>query len=142
MEQDWFEVQWHLGKVQVTRQSGKRSRPRPGNVLVKMISCGICAADVRAITGNKSISEQQGRYIIPGHEGFGRVITAGRKVTHFQPGVERPESVDCPGVVPARFHKDVHVLSVPRLPRPPADAVGPRQDEGDLLFLEDLEYAV
>ncbi|TMC20884.1 MAG: hypothetical protein E6J34_11300 [Chloroflexi bacterium] len=86
MEQDWFEVQWHLGKVQVTRQSGKRSRPRPGNVLVKMISCGICAADVRAITGNKSISEPQGRYIIPGHEGFGRVITAGRKVTHFQPG--------------------------------------------------------
>jgi hypothetical protein len=57
-----------------------------------------------------------------------------RKTAHFQLRVECPEGVHRPGVVPACFHEEVHVLSAPRLPGPPGDAVGARQDEGDSPF--------
>src|SRR6266480_6220646 len=61
----WFEVQRHLGRVNVARQNGGLPRPQSGEVLVKMVACGICGADIR------SVSRQVGYATTLGHEGVG-----------------------------------------------------------------------
>ncbi|MFL5592415.1 MAG: alcohol dehydrogenase catalytic domain-containing protein [Ktedonobacteraceae bacterium] len=86
MSEQWFEVQWHLGRVQVARQSGSWRQPPPGYVLVSMAACGICGADIRVITGNKAASGDPNRYVTLGHEGSGRVVAVGDAVTCLRPG--------------------------------------------------------
>jgi threonine dehydrogenase-like Zn-dependent dehydrogenase len=85
MSEQWFEVQRHLGRVQVARQSGNWRQPPPGYVLVNMVSCGICGADIRVITGNKTASGDPNRYVTLGHEGSGRVVAVGDGVTCLKP---------------------------------------------------------
>lgn len=86
MIHEWFEVQRHCGTLQVTRQRGLHPLPESGHVLVQMISCGICGTDIRAMNGNKSIQGKKESYLIPGHEGVGRVLSVGHHVTTVQPG--------------------------------------------------------
>ena len=77
MSRQRFEVQRHLGQVYVARQSGDVPRPRLGEVLLKMVACGICGADIRVMTRNKAASAEPDRYVTLGHEGVGRVIIPG-----------------------------------------------------------------
>jgi L-galactonate 5-dehydrogenase len=86
MLQQRFEVQRHLDQIYVARQSGDIPRPQAGEALLHMVACGICGADVRVATGNKSTSGEPGCYTTPGHEGMGRVIALGSDVPGLQPG--------------------------------------------------------
>ncbi len=83
--QQWFEVQRHIGQVQVARQSGNWPCLQTGQVLMKMLACGICGADIRAVTGNKLTSGNPDRYIMLGHEGVGVVIAVDNDVTGLKP---------------------------------------------------------
>jgi 2-desacetyl-2-hydroxyethyl bacteriochlorophyllide A dehydrogenase len=64
----------------------------PGEILIKVEACGICAGDVKAYLGAPSFwgDETQPAYIkapvIPGHEFIGRVVELGEGVTGFEVG--------------------------------------------------------
>ena len=64
----------------------------PGEILVKVEACGICAGDIKAYTGAPSFwgDATQPAYIkapvIPGHEFIGHVVELGEGVTGFEPG--------------------------------------------------------
>lgn len=86
MLQQRFEVQRHLDQIYVARQSGGVPRPQAGEILLHMVACGICGADIRVATGNKSASGEHERYTTLGHEGIGRVVALGSHVPGLQPG--------------------------------------------------------
>lgn len=48
-----FEVQRHLDLVYVARQSGDVPQSGPGEVVLQIVACGICGADVRVVKGDK-----------------------------------------------------------------------------------------
>lgn len=64
----------------------------PGEILIKVEACGICAGDVKAYLGAPSFwgDETQPAYIkapvIPGHEFIGHVVELGEGVTGFEVG--------------------------------------------------------
>jgi 2-desacetyl-2-hydroxyethyl bacteriochlorophyllide A dehydrogenase len=64
----------------------------PGEILIKVEACGICAGDIKAYTGAPSFwgDETQPAYIkapmIPGHEFIGRVVALGEGVQGFVVG--------------------------------------------------------
>ncbi|WP_274650854.1 MDR/zinc-dependent alcohol dehydrogenase-like family protein [Paenibacillus humicola] len=66
--------------------------PGPGEMLVKVEACGICAGDIKAYGGAPSFwgDEKQPAYIkapvIPGHEFIGRVAALGEGVSGFGVG--------------------------------------------------------
>ena len=82
----WFEVQRHLGQVHVARQSGDLPRPQPGQALLKMVACGICGADIRVVSGDKSATGKPDRFTVLGHEGVGRIIALNEDAAEFHPG--------------------------------------------------------
>lgn len=86
MSKQRFEVQRHLEQVYVARQNGDVPRPGPGEVLLKMVACGVCGADIRVVTKNKIASGEAGDYITLGHEGIGRVVASGSNTSEWQPG--------------------------------------------------------
>ena len=59
--------------------------PGPGEVLVKVISCGFCATDYKAIKGIRRNVEFP---LIPGHEPSGIIAAVGPGVVHFKEGDE------------------------------------------------------
>ena len=59
--------------------------PRPGEVLVKIVSCGFCATDYKAIKG---IRRNVMFPLIAGHEPSGIIAKVGAGVKHFKEGDE------------------------------------------------------
>ena len=80
MTKQKFEVQRHLELVYVARQNGDIPQPGPDEVLLQMVACGICGADIRVMTGNKVASGEAGCYTTLGHEEVGRVVAMGKNV--------------------------------------------------------------
>ena len=66
--------------------------PGPGDILVKVEACGICAGDLKAFEGARRFwgSEDSPAYVeppaVPGHEFVGRIAETGSKVSEFKPG--------------------------------------------------------
>lgn len=58
-------------------------KPGPGEVLVKVMACGICLSDVHLIDGTLPGSLP---VVTPGHEAAGIVEQAGERVSGWQPG--------------------------------------------------------
>lgn len=79
-----FDVQWYHGQAYVTRQRGEQPRPQPDHVLVRMIACGICGTDIRAVAGNKVTNGDSHCHITLGHEGVGRIVAMGSRVSGFK----------------------------------------------------------
>jgi D-arabinitol dehydrogenase (NADP+) len=63
-------------------EEGRTPVPGPGDVLIKIMACGICGTDVHIFRG-----QYMGSYpIVPGHEFAGVVEAVGEKVTRFTAG--------------------------------------------------------
>src|SRR5262245_59420868 len=58
-------------------------RPARGQVLVKVLACGVCRTDLHVVDGDLSEAKLP---IIPGHEIVGRVEALGSDVTGFRRG--------------------------------------------------------
>ncbi|MGW9403358.1 alcohol dehydrogenase AdhP [Arthrobacter sp. NPDC055585] len=58
--------------------------PGPGQVLVKLISTGVCHTDLHAAQGDWPVKPSPP--FIPGHEGVGRVVQLGEGVTELKAG--------------------------------------------------------
>jgi len=57
--------------------------PAPGDVLLKVLACGVCRTDLHILDGDLP-PHQAG--IVPGHEVVGRVVAKGSAVTRFRIG--------------------------------------------------------
>jgi threonine dehydrogenase-like Zn-dependent dehydrogenase len=112
MPKQRFEVQRHLDQVSIAGQNGDVPRPRPGEVLLKMVACGICGADIRVVTRNKTAPEEPDRYITLGHEGVGRILTLSDNAPH--------SPLDEYVIILPHIHRRQHVepCSAPILPPP------------------------
>jgi len=60
-----------------------RREPRPDDVLIKILYCGVCHSDLHTIRNDWENSQYP---VIPGHEIIGEVISIGATVTKFKPG--------------------------------------------------------
>jgi propanol-preferring alcohol dehydrogenase len=78
-------------RAMVLDKPGVRLRPQdrpdptvgPGQVLIRVLACGVCRTDLPVVDGELP----QARYpIVPGHEIVGEVIGAAEDVTGFAPG--------------------------------------------------------
>lgn len=106
-----FEVQQYHGKINVVRQNGILPRPQRRQVRVKMLACGICGTDIRAVQGNKHSSGQAHNHITSGHEGVGRVVAVGSGVTGLKKG---DIVVILPHVLPS-FGQHVHTIAASQI---------------------------
>ncbi|HET6995786.1 MAG TPA: NAD(P)-dependent alcohol dehydrogenase [Chitinophagaceae bacterium] len=61
----------------------KRREPRPGDVLVEIMYCGVCHSDIHQVRDEWDDSIYP---MVPGHEIVGRVIKVGDAVKKFKPG--------------------------------------------------------
>jgi threonine dehydrogenase-like Zn-dependent dehydrogenase len=86
MSLHWYETQRHLGDVYVTRQSGGMPHLKRNQALVQIVAAGVCGTDVRVMNGNKKIAGNPQHYIIPGHEGVGRIVAVRDSRMELKPG--------------------------------------------------------
>lgn len=63
--------------------SFERRDPRPADVLIEILWCGICHSDIHQARGEWGPATYP---MVPGHEIVGRVVRVGAAVTHFRPG--------------------------------------------------------
>jgi propanol-preferring alcohol dehydrogenase len=57
--------------------------PGPGEVLLRVLACGVCRTDLHIVDGDLPLHLQP---VIPGHEVVGRVVQPGDGVTCLRPG--------------------------------------------------------
>jgi propanol-preferring alcohol dehydrogenase len=65
--------------------------PGPGEVLVKVLACGVCHTDLHAADGDWPVKPTLP--FVPGHEGAGIVAASGRGVTRVKEGDPRRRRV-------------------------------------------------
>lgn len=60
-----------------------RRSPRPDDVVIEILYCGVCHSDVHNVRNDWGNAQYP---MVPGHEIIGRVLAVGAGVTRFQPG--------------------------------------------------------
>jgi len=60
-----------------------RREPRPDDVVIEILYCGVCHSDLHQARNDWGFSEYP---IVPGHEVIGRVVSVGDSVTKFKVG--------------------------------------------------------
>jgi uncharacterized zinc-type alcohol dehydrogenase-like protein len=60
-----------------------RRDPRPDDVVIQILYCGVCHSDLHNVRNDWGFSTYP---IVPGHEIIGRVVSVGPDVTRFKPG--------------------------------------------------------
>jgi len=60
----------------------ERPEPDPGELLVEINACGLCATDLHMYTGSITVDYP----MVPGHESAGEVVTVGDAIKGFQAG--------------------------------------------------------
>src|SRR5687768_8670857 len=69
-----------LGRVQLVERPVPR--PMPGEVLVRVETCGVCRTDLHVADGDLAVHRPR---VVPGHEVVGKVVEA-VETTWFEPG--------------------------------------------------------
>jgi len=68
----------HKGGVEIIET--QYGSPKPNEVQVRALACGVCAFDLHVYKNGAD-------YVaLPGHEGIGTVVAVGDEVTRFKPG--------------------------------------------------------
>lgn len=57
--------------------------PAPGEVLVKVLACGVCHTDLHVTEGDLPVHQPE---VTPGHEIVGRVVASGASTQRFAIG--------------------------------------------------------
>jgi alcohol dehydrogenase, propanol-preferring len=71
-----------VGKPLVLREV-ERPTPQPGEVLLKVLTCGVCRTDLHIVDGDLPVPKLP---LIPGHQIVGKIVELGEGVNHFQIG--------------------------------------------------------
>lgn len=77
-------VRWHGAGTTVKPERLPVPTPGPGEVLVQVAACGVCASDLHMIDG--SLPTRGPIPVIPGHEAAGTIVSVGADVEHWSPG--------------------------------------------------------
>jgi len=73
----------HSAKDELVPFSFERREPRPEDVLIDILYCGICHSDIHSVRNEWGGAQYP---FVPGHEIVGRVKTVGNKVSKFKVG--------------------------------------------------------
>jgi uncharacterized zinc-type alcohol dehydrogenase-like protein len=73
----------HSASDNLTPYHFERRDPRPDDVVVEILYCGVCHSDLHMVRNDWGWSFYP---LVPGHEVIGRVISVGADVTRFRPG--------------------------------------------------------
>lgn len=69
-----------FGQPLVPRET-EPPQPGPGEVLVKVLACGVCRTDLKIVAGHMPFSKTQRLPHVPGHEVAGEVVASGAGVS-------------------------------------------------------------
>jgi threonine dehydrogenase-like Zn-dependent dehydrogenase len=75
---------WYLGERKTEVRGMEIPEPGPDDVMVAMEACGICTWDVVSYLGR--FGRHQTYPFCAGHEGIGRIVRVGARVTSVRPG--------------------------------------------------------
>lgn len=70
------------GQDQLSIEELDLSGPSPDDILVRVVGCGLCHTDVKALAGGMGVPKPA----VLGHEGAGIVESVGERVTNIAPG--------------------------------------------------------
>jgi aryl-alcohol dehydrogenase len=70
------------GQPELSIEDLELSDPGPDDILVRIVSCGLCHTDVKALAGGMGVPKP----VVLGHEGAGIVERVGKRVTGIHPG--------------------------------------------------------
>ncbi len=73
-------------KAALARHRFVRRDPRPNDVVIEILYCGVCHSDLHHVSNDWSSWFATTYPIVPGHEIIGRVVSVGPDVTRFKPG--------------------------------------------------------
>lgn len=73
----------HSATDDLTPHRFERREPRPNDVVIDILYCGVCHSDLHQARNDWGNSIYP---MVPGHEIIGRVASAGHEVTRFNPG--------------------------------------------------------
>jgi len=73
----------HSAKEALTPHRFVRRDPRPDDVIIEILYCGVCHSDLHIARNDWGFSTYP---VVPGHEIVGRVSSVGADVTRFKPG--------------------------------------------------------
>ena len=62
----------------------ERRKPRPGDVLIDILYCGVCHSDLHTVRNQWNNSTIYP--VVPGRKIIGRVVETGKEVKAFKPG--------------------------------------------------------
>jgi uncharacterized zinc-type alcohol dehydrogenase-like protein len=71
------------GKENLAPYRFERRDPRPDDVVIEILYCGVCHSDLHTARNDWGWTTYP---IVPGHEAIGRVVAVGKGVTRFKPG--------------------------------------------------------
>lgn len=80
---------WHVdrpgpaGTRKFERREEPAPRPEAGELLVRVLACGVCRTDLHVVEGDLPVHRPG---VVPGHEVVGQVIELGPGATGFAPG--------------------------------------------------------
>jgi propanol-preferring alcohol dehydrogenase len=72
-----------IGDGRVERVDIDLPAPGPGEILVRVLACGVCRTDLHVVDGDLT---EPAIPVVPGHEIVGRIERVGDRVTTFAPG--------------------------------------------------------
>ena len=64
----------------------ERREPRPDDVVIEILYCGVCHSDLHTVRNDWSSWFPTTYPVVPGHEIIGRVTSVGKDVKRFKPG--------------------------------------------------------
>lgn len=70
------------GRPELSIEDLELGDPGPDDILVRIVGCGLCHTDVKALAGGMGVPKP----VVLGHEGAGIVERVGERVTGIQPG--------------------------------------------------------
>jgi len=73
----------HSSKDDLVPYRFDRRDPRPDDVVIEILYCGVCHSDLHTVRNDWGGTTYP---IVPGHEIIGRVVEVGSQVTKFKPG--------------------------------------------------------
>ena len=93
----------HSATSELVPFSFERRDPRPNDVVIDILYCGICHSDIHFARNEWGRTEYP---FVPGHEIIGRVASVGSAISRYKPGDLVISGFDCSMILERELEKD------------------------------------